>query len=161
MPRFAANLAYLFTERPFLERFAAAAAAGFEAVELQFPYDHAPALVRAEIERCRLTMLGIMFGVGAVISMLLLIHRAAHPHVGFLGRIPGARRYSDLDRHPDNEPVNGVVIFRPEGSLLYFNADHVRDAIVAAGLQLLQLSEASTRTERGEPVPGLIAVAKL
>ena len=49
MPRFAANLAYLFTERPFLDRFAAAAAAGFEAVELQFPYDHAPALVRGEL----------------------------------------------------------------------------------------------------------------
>ena len=29
MPRFAANLAYLFTERPLLERFGAAAAAGF------------------------------------------------------------------------------------------------------------------------------------
>ena len=42
MPRFAANLAYLFTERPFMERFGAAAAAGFKAVELQMPYDHAP-----------------------------------------------------------------------------------------------------------------------
>ena len=38
MPRFAANLAYLFTERPLLERFGAAAAAGFKAVELQAPY---------------------------------------------------------------------------------------------------------------------------
>ncbi len=35
MPRFAANLAYLFTERGLIERFAAAAAAGFAAVELQ------------------------------------------------------------------------------------------------------------------------------
>ena len=42
MPRLAANLAYLFTERPLLERFGAAAAAGFKAVELQYPYDHAP-----------------------------------------------------------------------------------------------------------------------
>src|ERR1051325_6744682 len=40
-------------------------------------------------------------------------------------------------------------------------ADHVRGAIAAAGLNLLQLSEASTRTERGEPVPGLIVVARL
>ncbi len=39
MPRFAANLSMLFTERPFLERFDAAAAAGFEAVEFLFPYD--------------------------------------------------------------------------------------------------------------------------
>ncbi len=38
MPRFAANLTMLFTERPFLDRFAAAAEAGFEAVEYLFPY---------------------------------------------------------------------------------------------------------------------------
>ena len=59
MPRFAANLAYLFTERPFIERFGAAGAAGFTAVELQFPYDHAPSAVKAELARHRLTMLGI------------------------------------------------------------------------------------------------------
>ena len=59
MPRFAANLAYVFTERPFIERFAAAAAAGFSAVELQFPYDHAPSAVKAELARHGLTQLGI------------------------------------------------------------------------------------------------------
>jgi hydroxypyruvate isomerase len=59
MPRFAANLAYLFTERPFMERFAAAAAAGFQAVELQFPYELAPSAVRAALERHGLAMLGI------------------------------------------------------------------------------------------------------
>ena len=47
MPRFAANLAYLFTERPLLDRFAAAASAGFTAVELHSPYDHAPSAVKA------------------------------------------------------------------------------------------------------------------
>src|SRR5947207_4862499 len=76
MPRFAANLAYLFTERPLIERFAAAAAAGFRAVELQLPYDLAPAAVKAELDRHRLTMLGLNtaagqsaageYGVGAV-----------------------------------------------------------------------------------------------
>ena len=40
MPRFAANLTMMFTEWPFLERFAAAADAGFTAVEYLFPYDH-------------------------------------------------------------------------------------------------------------------------
>ena len=39
MPRFAANLSVLFTELPMLERFAAAAEAGFEGVEILFPYD--------------------------------------------------------------------------------------------------------------------------
>jgi hydroxypyruvate isomerase len=59
MPRLAANLAYLFTERPLIERFAAAAAAGFRAVELQFPYDHAPSAVKAELARHGLTQLGL------------------------------------------------------------------------------------------------------
>jgi hydroxypyruvate isomerase len=59
MPRFAANLGYLFTERPLLERFGAAAAAGFTAVELQFPYDVAPAAVKSELERHGLTQLGV------------------------------------------------------------------------------------------------------
>ena len=40
MPRFAANLSMMFNEVPFLDRFAAARAAGFEAVEFLFPYEH-------------------------------------------------------------------------------------------------------------------------
>ena len=40
------------------------------------------------------------------------------------------------------------------------SANHVREAIAAAGLQLLQLTEASTRSEKGEPVRGLIVVAQ-
>ena len=59
MPRLAANLGHLFTERPLIERFGAAAAAGFSAVELQFPYDVAPAAVKAELERHGLTQLGV------------------------------------------------------------------------------------------------------
>jgi hydroxypyruvate isomerase len=42
MPKFAANLTMMFNEVPFPERFAAAARAGFDAVEFLFPYDHAP-----------------------------------------------------------------------------------------------------------------------
>lgn len=42
MPKFAANLTTLFNEVPLPERFARAAAAGFEAVEVLFPYDHRP-----------------------------------------------------------------------------------------------------------------------
>lgn len=42
MPRFAANLTYLFTELPMLDRFAAAADAGFKGVEIPYPYDIDP-----------------------------------------------------------------------------------------------------------------------
>jgi len=51
MPRFSANISMLFKERPLLERFAAARAAGFAAVEIQFPYDTPLAeLVRARAD---------------------------------------------------------------------------------------------------------------
>ncbi len=59
MPKFAANLGYLFTDRSLLERVDAAAKSGFKAIELQFPYDVPPALVRAAIERNKLTVLGV------------------------------------------------------------------------------------------------------
>jgi hydroxypyruvate isomerase len=50
MPRFSANLSFLFGERPFLERFAAAAEAGFDAVEYMFPYEHPAAEIRARLD---------------------------------------------------------------------------------------------------------------
>src|SRR5260370_4261457 len=80
MPRFAANLAYLFAERPFMEGFGAAAAAGFKAVELQFPYDQAPSAIRSELDRYGLTQLGI--------------NTAPRPNGGEsgLGAVPGRER---------------------------------------------------------------------
>ncbi|MCE7869632.1 sodium-independent anion transporter [bacterium CPR1] len=71
---------------------------------------------------------GVM--IGALISLLLLIRRASSPYVAFLGRIPGTGRFSDMARHPDNEPIEGVLIFRVESSLLYFNAEHMRDTVL-------------------------------
>src|SRR5258706_14000328 len=55
MPRFAANLSMLFTEVPFLDRFEAAADAGFTAVEFLFPYDHPAEAVGERLRRNGLT----------------------------------------------------------------------------------------------------------
>jgi hydroxypyruvate isomerase len=54
MPRFAANLTFLFTEVPFLDRFGEAARAGFRAVEFAFPYDTPTAEIAARIDEHRL-----------------------------------------------------------------------------------------------------------
>jgi SulP family sulfate permease len=74
---------------------------------------------------------GLLRGVmiGALISLVQLLRRASRPHVAVLGRIPGTQRFSDLERHPDNEPIPGVLIFRPEASPVYFNVDHICDVI--------------------------------
>jgi len=72
---------------------------------------------------------GVLFGMA--LSILLLIHRASRPRVTEVGRVPGTAYFADLLRHPENERVPAVFVFRTEGSLLYFNVDHVRDRVLA------------------------------
>lgn len=50
MPRFAANLSMLYPQHSFLERFAAAAADGFDAVEYLFPYEYSPQVLKQRLE---------------------------------------------------------------------------------------------------------------
>lgn len=50
MPRFATNLTMMYQEHPFLDRFAAAAKDGFQAVEFLFPYEHPAAAIAALLE---------------------------------------------------------------------------------------------------------------
>ncbi len=71
---------------------------------------------------------GVMIGVA--ISLVQLVRVSSRPHVALLGRIPGTRRFSDCDRHADNELIPRVMIFRPESALIYFNVDNVCDAIL-------------------------------
>ena len=82
-------------------------------------------------------LFGILKGVllSALFSLTLLIRRASSPHVAFLGRIPGTNRYSDIERHPDNELVPGVLLFRVEAGLLYFNVSNVYSTVWAKILE--------------------------
>ncbi|MEJ0074424.1 MAG: SulP family inorganic anion transporter [Alphaproteobacteria bacterium] len=77
-------------------------------------------------------LLGILQGIllAALASILLLLARASRPHVAFLGRVPGTNSYSDLDRHPENEPLKNMIAFRPEASLLYVNASSVLEIVI-------------------------------
>jgi SulP family sulfate permease len=70
---------------------------------------------------------GIKNGVllGALFSLVLIIHNVSSPHVAFLGRIPGTNRYTDINRHPDNELIPGLLLFRVESPLVYFNVANV------------------------------------
>ena len=75
---------------------------------------------------------GLLRGVliGAIISIVMLIRRVSSPHVAFLGRIPGTRRYSDLSRHDTNEPIPDVLAFRVEAGIVYFNVDHISQTVM-------------------------------
>ena len=76
MLRFAANISFLFKELPFVDRFAAAAEAGFKLVECHWPYDHPVETLRERLSRAGLTLVMLNtapgnldagdFGLGAV-----------------------------------------------------------------------------------------------
>jgi high affinity sulfate transporter 1 len=85
----------------------------------------------AAIALAAVLLLGILQGIllAALASVLMLLARASHPHIAFLGRIPGTSSLSDLARHPDNESLPHVIAFRPEASLLYVNADSVFESV--------------------------------
>lgn len=92
----------------------------------------------AAIALVAVLLLGILQGVllASIASIFLLLARASHPNIAFLGRLPGTGRYSDSARHDGVEPLVGVIAFRPEASLLYINAE----TILAVVLEALQKS---------------------
>ena len=67
---------------------------------------------------------GVVVAVG--LAILQLVARASRPPDALLGRVPGAGDYHDLSRHPGAEPVPGLVIFRFDAPLVFFNADHFK-----------------------------------
>ncbi|HYP10222.1 MAG TPA: SulP family inorganic anion transporter, partial [Xanthobacteraceae bacterium] len=99
----------------------------------------------ATIALAAVLLLGILQGIllAAAAAVLILLARASQPHVAFLGRIPGTSSYSDLARHPENEQLPHVIVFRPEASLLYVNAEFVSQTVLE---RLTSIGKASIRT---------------
>lgn len=79
-------------------------------------------------------MFGILKGVAisAIVSILFLLRMMSKPHLAILGRIPGSTRFSDALRHTSNERFPGLLLFRIEAPLLYFNVDTVNARVLEA-----------------------------
>jgi MFS superfamily sulfate permease-like transporter len=76
-------------------------------------------------------LIGMLIAVA--LSIAFVLYRASRPHIAALGRMPGPRAtYADLRRHPDAQPVPGLVIVRLDAPLYFFNANVARTQI--AGL---------------------------
>lgn len=93
-------------------------------------FDHAVALVAV----LGVLAFGILDGVllASLFSLVLLVRRAASPATAVLGRFPGTQQYADTARYPDLERIPGVLVFRLQAGLVYFNAENVREALLAA-----------------------------
>ena len=65
--------------------------------------------------------LGVLEGiaVGVILSLLLLIYRATHPHGAVLGQLPREEAYRDVKRHPEALTFPGLLIWRGSGDLFF------------------------------------------
>jgi len=79
-------------------------------------------------------VLGVLRGVvlAAILSLLGLVRRAERPPTAVLGRLPGSDRFRSVENHPEAETLPGVLVFRVDASLVYFNAENVRAELLRA-----------------------------
>jgi MFS superfamily sulfate permease-like transporter len=76
-------------------------------------------------------VLGILNGValGVALSLAVLIHRVSRPGTAILGRLPGTHRYRDITVHAEAETIPGLLIFRFDAPILFFNVGFFVDEI--------------------------------
>jgi MFS superfamily sulfate permease-like transporter len=76
---------------------------------------------------------GILKGVllAAVLTILVLLRRASRPRILLLGRLQGSDRFVDVSRYAEHELVPGVLVFRIESGLFYFNVQNVKAEILS------------------------------
>jgi hydroxypyruvate isomerase len=141
MPRFAANLSMLFTELPFLERFDAAAKAGFQGVEYLFPYEFSSAEIKARLERNQLTQ--VLFNLPAGDWAKGERGLACHPgrEEEFRAGVELAISYAQV---LGNTQVNCLAGIRPQGAdcasvenTFVNNLKYAADKLEAAGIKLV------------------------
>ena len=91
-----------------------------------------------EFRVCLITLLGVIT-VGVLpgvlvalgVAIILLLIRTSHPHDAVLGRIPGTSAYGAITTHPGAESSPGLLIYRYDASLVFFNADHFKSRVKA------------------------------
>jgi high affinity sulfate transporter 1 len=74
---------------------------------------------------------GVLPGVliAVTLALLQLLARASHPHDAVLGRVANTGAFHDIKSHPEAETFPGLVIYRFDASLLFFNADHFKSQV--------------------------------
>ena len=67
--------------------------------------------------------------LGAIASLVLIIHRISYPNVVHLGQLPGTTAFKNIKKNPDAIEVPGVILFRIDASLYYANSGYLKDSI--------------------------------
>ncbi len=78
-------------------------------------------------------LLGVIEGIflAVVLSLLAFLRRAWWPHDAILGRATGVKGYHDLHFYPDAKRIPGLVLYRFDAPLLFFNAESFRERVLS------------------------------
>ena len=141
MPRFAANLSWLFQEHAFLDRFAAAADAGFRAVEFRSPYENTADEIASRLERHQLQC--ILFNLPMGDSARGDFGIACRPgrEDEFRQGVARAIEYAKALRTPQVNCIVGTIREGEDRALLertlVANLRHAADALATAGVGMV------------------------
>jgi len=76
-------------------------------------------------------LLGVLKGVllAVILSLLWLLAIGSRPHDAVLGRVPGIKGFHDITDYPGAVTVAGLVLYRFDANLVFFNVDYFRDRV--------------------------------
>jgi high affinity sulfate transporter 1 len=87
--------------------------------------------------------IGVLPGIAlsVMLSLILLIRRASSPYDAILGQVPGVDGFTDISEYPDAQTIPGLLVYRFDAALLFFNADYFKKRV----RDLITLSDHSLR----------------
>ena len=149
MPRLAANLSLLFTEQAFLDRFAAAAAAGFRYVEYQFPYGHGVAEVAEAARRAGVEVVLHNLPAGDMPAGERGVASLPGRESEFRAGVERAIEYASAARCPRLNCLAGLApVDRAHFDTFVANVRHAARRLSEVGLQLM-IEPLNTRSVPG------------
>jgi high affinity sulfate transporter 1 len=139
---------FRFLPEPTLAALVLAAVAGL--VERRL-FRHLRRVSRMEFGSAAIALLGVLV-LGILRGVIrrrgdatVVIARTAKASASIRGRVPGGTEFVDLARYPEARPIPGVLVYRLDEGLVYFNAERVRDDVPA-------------QVAAGRPRPGLVVL---
>jgi hydroxypyruvate isomerase len=139
MPRYSANLGFLFADRPHVERIRAAAQAGFRAVEMHWPYDVPAEEIRSALRECGVTMLGVNTPVGDAAAGDFGLAAVRGREQEFQTAVDSSLAYAQAIGATALHCMAGVVTENPSAAQAVF-VDNIRraaDKALALGVTIL------------------------
>ncbi len=75
--------------------------------------------------------IGVLPGIAitVILSLILLIRRASSPYDAILGQVPGVDGFTDISEYPDAQTIPGLLVYRFDAALLFFNADYFKKRV--------------------------------